>query len=327
MNEPEIMMNHNQANLLKEMGIGPVWKLRHDAPVPIELAARSEPLIEQMSEQLSAAPSGQPSEPLNEPLNESLSDQFNVPQVVAPIVAVVSGEDDDVVRAYAVEPQALTLVEDARADSAPQASALLRVQPEPELPAVAVGAVNAAVIDTPHPAVCLCGLSSHPDEALFDEKNPRPDYLFVYCDAVAGERPRDHSSDSARVLFENMLLAMDVRKGGKAYLSNVFVVQPSVAAAESDTVLGADYSVCLSCLARQIKLMQPAVIVALGSAVTSTLLGSGKGPIAALRGQLQQFENVPLVVTTDPRYLLSRPLEKAKAWSDLCLAMSACSPA
>ena len=324
MNEPENMMNDNQANLLREMGIGPVWKLRHDAPVPVALAAPSV--------QLSGELSGQLSEVLNDPLNES--------QTVVQLAAAVSPPNEALVLASAIEPEVLAFAEETKAETTPPAQALVQVTPEPEPPAVAVvaatAAATAAAMEMPDQSVsaaisaspCLCGLSGHPDDALFDAKNLRPDYLFVYCDAIGGDRPGGQSADSARILFENMLQAIGVAKGNRAYLSNVLThVSEDGSASASDTVLGADYSVCLPCLKRQIKLIQPAVIVALGSAVSSALLGSGMGPIAGLRGRLQQFEDVPLVVTTDPRYLLSRPLEKAKAWSDLCLAMSAASPA
>jgi uracil-DNA glycosylase len=81
---------------------------------------------------------------------------------------------------------------------------------------------------------------------------------------------------------------------------------------------------CVECLKMHIKILQPSIIISLGKTVAISLLGvDSKTPIDDLRGRLHQYENIPLMVTLDPVYLLSHSQEKKKVWSDLCLAMSA----
>jgi len=76
---------------------------------------------------------------------------------------------------------------------------------------------------------------------------------------------------------------------------------------------------CLPYLARQIALVQPRVILALGRFAVQALLGSDE-PIGRLRGRVHRYQGVPLVVSYHPAYLLRQPADKAKAWDDLCLA-------
>jgi uracil-DNA glycosylase len=63
------------------------------------------------------------------------------------------------------------------------------------------------------------------------------------------------------------------------------------------------------------------VILAMGRFAVQSLLRSTE-PLGRLRGRLHAFEGVPLVVTYHPAYLLRNPEDKARAWSDLCLARS-----
>jgi DNA polymerase len=73
-------------------------------------------------------------------------------------------------------------------------------------------------------------------------------------------------------------------------------------------------------LQRQIELIQPRVIVALGKVASNALLGRD-ATLASLRGKLHDYRGTPLIVTYHPAYLLRSPSEKAKAWQDLCMAV------
>jgi uracil-DNA glycosylase family 4 len=73
-------------------------------------------------------------------------------------------------------------------------------------------------------------------------------------------------------------------------------------------------------LQRQIELIQPKLIVALGKVASNALLGKD-ATLASLRGKLHNYRGIPLIVTYHPAYLLRSPSEKAKAWQDLCLAV------
>jgi DNA polymerase len=77
---------------------------------------------------------------------------------------------------------------------------------------------------------------------------------------------------------------------------------------------------CEPFLVRQIELVQPRVILAMGRFAVQALLRTDE-PIGHLRGRVHRYQGVPLIVTYHPAYLLRNLLEKAKAWDDLCLAM------
>ena len=79
-----------------------------------------------------------------------------------------------------------------------------------------------------------------------------------------------------------------------------------------------ELATCQPFLERQVALVQPRVILAMGRFAVQSLLGSS-APIGQLRGRLHAWRGVPLVVTYHPAYLLRHPGEKARAWDDLCL--------
>ena len=76
---------------------------------------------------------------------------------------------------------------------------------------------------------------------------------------------------------------------------------------------------CEPYLVRQLRLVQPRIILAMGRFAVQSLLRSAE-PIGRLRGRVHRYEGVPLIVTYHPAYLLRSPLDKARAWEDLCLA-------
>ena len=80
-----------------------------------------------------------------------------------------------------------------------------------------------------------------------------------------------------------------------------------------------EIAACLPYLKRQIDLIKPKLIVALGKTAAAALLQTDAS-IASLRGTLHDFQSIPLIVTFHPAYLLRSPMEKAKVWQDLCLA-------
>lgn len=83
---------------------------------------------------------------------------------------------------------------------------------------------------------------------------------------------------------------------------------------------------CEPYLRRQIELVQPRMILAMGRFAVRSLLRSDE-PIGRLRGRVHRFGDIPVVVTYHPAYLLRNLLDKAKAWQDLCLAVQALNPA
>lgn len=84
----------------------------------------------------------------------------------------------------------------------------------------------------------------------------------------------------------------------------------------------AELAQCKPFLSRQIALLQPRVILAMGRFAVQSLLNSSE-PIGRLRGRVHQYQGIPLVVTYHPAYLLRHPGDKGKSWDDLCLALQA----
>lgn len=79
---------------------------------------------------------------------------------------------------------------------------------------------------------------------------------------------------------------------------------------------------CRPYLERQIELVGPKLILAVGRVAAQQLLESD-APVGRLRGRVHRLGDIPLVVTYHPAYLLRSPVQKRKAWDDLCLAMRA----
>lgn len=77
---------------------------------------------------------------------------------------------------------------------------------------------------------------------------------------------------------------------------------------------------CEPFLKRQVALVKPRIILAMGRFAVQSLLRTAE-PIGRLRGRVHDYEGVPLIVTYHPAYLLRNLPDKAKAWEDLCLAL------
>ena len=80
-----------------------------------------------------------------------------------------------------------------------------------------------------------------------------------------------------------------------------------------------EMSACEPFLKRQLELVRPRVILAMGRFAVQMLLNTQE-PVGRLRGRVHRYQGVPLVVTYHPAYLLRTPSDKARAWEDLCLA-------
>lgn len=81
----------------------------------------------------------------------------------------------------------------------------------------------------------------------------------------------------------------------------------------------AEIEACREHLRHEVRLLRPRVILGMGRLAARALMGTQQ-PLGALRGQVHEFESVPVVVTYPVAFLLRHPLEKPKAWADLCLA-------
>jgi DNA polymerase len=117
-----------------------------------------------------------------------------------------------------------------------------------------------------------------------------------------------------------MLAAVDRSRRSDVFITNVLKCRPPGNRNPEPQELAR----CLPYLRRQIELVSPGLIVALGKFAAQALLET-EAPIASLRGRVHRYRcgtlDIPVVVTYHPAYLLRAPLEKAKAWEDLVLAV------
>ncbi|MDR2032477.1 MAG: uracil-DNA glycosylase [Azoarcus sp.] len=125
-------------------------------------------------------------------------------------------------------------------------------------------------------------------------------------------------------LLDNMLAALGLERGEDVYIANAVKCRPP----HNRTPEAAEIGACLPFLDRQIALVQPRLLVALGRPAAQALLGR-EISIAAARGKRFERGGVAVAVTYHPAYLLRNPQDKGKAWEDLCFAralMSAACP-
>ncbi len=165
-------------------------------------------------------------------------------------------------------------------------------------------------------ACTACGLCQTRRHTVPGVGDTRAEWLFV------GEAPgaeEDAKGEpfvgQAGRLLDNMLAALGLARGRNVYIANVLKCRPP----SNRTPEPREVDACRPYLDRQIELIQPRLIVALGKSAATTLLGV-EATIASLRGRVHRYGGVPLVVTYHPAYLLRNLTDKAKAWEDLLLA-------
>ncbi|MCU0305572.1 MAG: uracil-DNA glycosylase [Thermoanaerobaculales bacterium] len=117
-------------------------------------------------------------------------------------------------------------------------------------------------------------------------------------------------------LLDRMILAMGFERR-EVYIANVVKCRPPGNRDPKDDEMAA----CSAYLDRQIELVRPRVIVALGRFAANRLTGADKS-LGALRSRWSHYRGVPLLVTYHPAYLLRTPADKRKAWDDLKLVLA-----
>jgi uracil-DNA glycosylase len=222
--------------------------------------------------------------------------------------------------------------------SAPPPPAALRVE-EPSAPAftsapaVDASAARARIGQLDWPALrqavagCrACVLCTSRKQTVFGVGHPRARWMVV------GEAPGQQEDEQgepfvgpAGQLLDNMLRALSLSRAAegndgedgsaRVFIANTLKCRPPGNRNPQPDELAA----CEPFLLRQIELVRPQIILAMGRFAVQSLLRSSE-PIGKLRGQVHRYGGVPLVVTYHPAYLLRNLPDKAKAWEDLCLA-------
>ena len=165
-------------------------------------------------------------------------------------------------------------------------------------------------------ACTACGLCRTRQRAVPGVGDTRAEWLFIGEAPGAEEDARGEPFvGQAGRLLDNMLAALGLSRGKGVYIANVLKCRPP----NNRTPEPLEVEACRPYLTRQIELIQPAIVVALGRSAASTLLNVDAS-IASLRGRVHRLGGRPLVVTYHPAYLLRNLPDKAKAWEDLLFA-------
>jgi DNA polymerase len=167
-------------------------------------------------------------------------------------------------------------------------------------------------------AACTrCGLSATRTQTVFGVGDSNADWLIV-GEAPGAEEDRDGEPFVGRAgqLLNAMLRAVGLARE-QVYIANVLKCRPP----QNRDPAGAETVECMPFLERQIALLRPKIMLAVGRIAAQNLLRTDL-PLGRLRQQVHAFgaSHVPLVVTYHPAYLLRSPADKRKAWEDLKFA-------
>lgn len=158
----------------------------------------------------------------------------------------------------------------------------------------------------------MCGLSKGRKNLVFGEGNPNAELMFV------GEGPGREEDQQARPFVgeAGKVLTSLINKMGfrreDVYIANVIKCRPpSNRDPEEDEI-----SACSSFIERQIDIIKPKVIIALGRFAAQKLTNS-KVPISRLRGNFHTYNGIPVMPTFHPAYLMRNPKDKWLTWDDV----------
>jgi len=190
-------------------------------------------------------------------------------------------------------------------------------QPAPQRPDVS--ALNWDTLQVTVSQCRLCELHTSRTQTVFGVGNRNADWLVI------GEAPgKDEDLQGepfvgrAGQLLNAMLQAVGLKRE-QVYIANILKCRPP----NNRDPKPAEVLCCEPYLQRQIELLQPRIILAVGRIAAQNLLKT-ETPIGKLRGTVHRYADstIPVIATYHPAYLLRSPLEKRKAWADLQLALA-----
>lgn len=162
-----------------------------------------------------------------------------------------------------------------------------------------------------------CPLHAKRNKTVFGVGDENADWLFVGEGPGAEEDAQGEPFvGQAGRLLDSMLAAIKLKRGDNVYIANILKCRPpGNRNPEPQEALQ-----CEPYLHRQIDLIRPKLIVALGKIAAANLLATDAS-VASMRGKVHRYRGTPLIVTYHPAYLLRNLPDKAKAWVDLCFAV------
>jgi len=194
--------------------------------------------------------------------------------------------------------------------------AVRQPEPTPTLERASVATLDWDALEARVAGCEQCRLCEKRTRTVFGVGDREADWMLI------GEAPGENEDKQgepfvgqAGKLLDSMLHALTLARGENVYIANVVKCRPpGNRNPEPDEVAR-----CEPYLQRQVALVKPKLIVALGRVAAQNLLKTDAS-ISSLRGRVHRYEGVPVIVTYHPAYLLRSLPDKAKAWADLCLA-------
>lgn len=161
-----------------------------------------------------------------------------------------------------------------------------------------------------------CGLSGGRTQVVFSDGSPNARLMVV------GEAPGAKEDESgtpfvgqAGRYLDLLLATVGLGRSDSVYIANVLKCRPP----GNRDPLPAEIETCSPYLLKQIELVKPEVLLAVGSFSGRLLTGSEKSSLGRLRGRVHSYHGVPLVVTYHPAALLRNPNWTRAFWDDLQL--------
>lgn len=284
------------AVFLDEMGIGPLWRLRHGAAPELQEVAQAAP----------------------EPIVPVMPVVPTMPEV-ARVVEVAEAVPPPAVAVPVTVPPApvaLPVAEDtAWFDDAPAPPAAQPVT-DAEIAAMDWDSLAGAV------AKCTrCDLCKSRKGVVMGRGNRQADWLMLASSpSRLEEREQRALPGEAGKLLDNMLKAIDLDTGRDTYVTHLLKCRPLDEAGQERLPTQAESAACRPYFERELALLQPRTIVTLGSMAAAGMMPAEK----PVRGKVRQLGAMSLIATFHPEALLQDETGKAKAraWADLCLAKS-----
>ncbi|KAG8153970.1 uracil-DNA glycosylase [Burkholderia catarinensis] len=308
---------------LEEMGLAQIWVRRGQRAD--EGAAAEVPAAAQVgaADSASAIAADRPARAARVPVRDEVPQAIDASPAREPGAPARRVVDGDRAPAPAASADAMPPMDDAPPagaddfawfDATPPGDPVPAAESRPAATPVAVldwDALAARVADC-----TLCRLCEKRTNTVFGVGDREADWMLI------GEAPGENEDKQgepfvgqAGKLLDNMLQSLSLKRGDNVYIANVIKCRPpGNRNPEPDEVAS-----CEPYLQRQVALVKPKLIVALGRFAAQTLLKTDAS-IASLRGRVHAYEGVPVIVTYHPAYLLRSLQDKSKAWADLCLA-------
>jgi uracil-DNA glycosylase family 4 len=208
--------------------------------------------------------------------------------------------------------------------SAPAVVPVALIKPMTEVADVDVAQMDWEQLKSVVSTCTKCDLCKTRTQTVFGVGDQKARWLFV------GEGPGRNEDfqglpfvGPAGKLLDNMFIAMGLKRGENTYIANIVKCRPTDPSKKDRPPVAEEADACMPYLERQIALINPTVIVALGKTAALALLKLDPAtPVGKLRGTVHRYADLPLIVTYHPAYLLRNLKDKGKVWADLCLAMT-----